>query len=613
MKIILLHSDYIEFAPKKEALKDAEKVEKKLSKVKECLVVLSAVEKQIVKNYVKEIKNVAKQVKAKTIVLYPWVHLTDKPSNPKTALKILKDAEDILKKDYKVARAPFGWYKEFSIKVKGHPLSELSRDIKVKDKVKSTEEEAIKAEEKAMIAKKLYVLDTNGKLIEAKKVNFNKYPSLKIFYDYETKGLRKVLKEPAHIELMRKMELVDYEPGSDSGNFRWYPKGVLIKRLLEKHVTDMVVNAGAMEVETPIMYDYEHPALAEYLTRFPARQYKVLSDDKKFFLRFSACFGQYLMKHDMTISYKNLPLRMYELTHYSFRREQRGELAGLKRLRTFTMPDMHTLCKDFKQAKEEFKNQYKLSMKFLKSIDMNFDVAIRTQKDFYYENEDFFKELSKIVKKPILLEMFSERYAYFIMKFEFSVNDSINKASTLSTVQIDVENTERFDITYTNKKGKQIYPLMLHASISGGIDRDLHSILEAQAINQQRGKKPMLPLWLSPTQVRVVPVSEKYLDFAEKIVNEIEKENIRVDFDDRELHVGKKIREAEKEWTPFIIVVGEREKESGNLAVRIRETGKVENMKPEKLTELIKEKTKGMPFRPLPLSRELSKRPKFVG
>ena len=253
---------------------------------------------------------------------------------------------------------------------------------------------------------------------------------------------------------------------------------------------------------------------------------------------------------------------MFEMTHYSFRREQRGELSGLKRLRGFTMPDMHTLCKDAEQAQKEFIEQYKLSIEYLKALELDFEVAIRCQKDYYKKNEDFFKKLSKLVKKPLLVELFSERYAYFIMKFEFNINDALNNAATLSTVQIDVENTERFDINYTDKDGKKKHPLMLHASISGSIDRDLYALLEAQSKKAQQGKKPMLPLWLSPTQVRVIPVSGEYIKFATKITDELIKNNIRADIDERTLHLGKKIREAETEWCATIIVIGEKEKKS---------------------------------------------------
>ncbi len=367
-----------------------------------------------------------------------------------------------------------------------------------------------------------------------------------------------------------------------------------------------------MKVETPIMYDYHHPALSKYLNRFPARQYTIKSEEKELFLRFSACFGQYLMKHDMTISYRALPLRLYELTHYSFRREQSGELSGLKRLRSFTMPDMHTLCADMEQAKEEFINQFKLSMRWMNDIGVEYEVAIRVLKDFYEENTHLINELAAQVKRPVLIEIWDKRFFYFVMKFEFSVNDSLKKSSTLSTVQIDVENTERFDINFIDETGKKRHPLMLHASISGSIDRNLYALLEHQALRACSGKKPILPVWLSPTQVRIIPVAEAHLELCRRILYEIDRHDVRVDLDDENETVGKKIRNAEKEWIPYIAVVGDKESKSNKLTVRIRSKGgEQETLSIKELISLIKAESKGRPFSRLPLSKELSKRPQF--
>jgi threonyl-tRNA synthetase len=410
---------------------------------------------------------------------------------------------------------------------------------------------------------------------------------------------------------MKEHELVDHEPGSDPGNLRWYPKGELIKELLEEHVSNISTEYGAMKVETPVMYDLEHPQLRKYLDRFPARQYVVKSDEKEYFLRFAACFGQYLMKRDMTISYKHLPIKLYELTHYSFRREQSGELAGLKRLRAFTMPDMHTLCKDIGQAKEEFINQYKLSMKWMEDLGLEYDIAMRFVKNFYYENEGFVKELAKLTNKPILIELWEERPFYFVMKFEFSVNDALKKAATLSTVQIDVENAERFGIKYTSAQGEEKHPLLLHASISGGIDRNIYAILENEWIKAEKGKKPMFPVWLSPTQVRIIPVAREHLPYCEELLGELEKENIRVDLDDEEGTMQKKIRNAEKEWIPYIVVIGDKEISEDTISVRIRSEGVQENMRKKDLVDRIKKEIGKKPFKKLSLPNKLSKRPRF--
>jgi len=616
MRLLLIHADHIGYEVKSKT-KIAEEIpdDLKAQKAEESLVAFIAVEKSDESNPEKaaddailEIEKVYEDVKAKNIFLYPYAHLSPSLASPKVALKVLKDLEGKLSSKYSVKRAPFGFYKAFDLRCKGHPMSELSRQIEV-GKVEEKVSEALKSETK--LKSEWYILH-GGELIPAKDFNFSKYPSLKTFYDYETKGTRAMDKEPPHIALMKEHELVDHEPGSDQGNLRWYPKGELIKKLMEDHVSNILLNYGAMEVETPIMYDFEHPQLKKYLNRFPARQYVVKSDDKEYFLRFAACFGQYLIKQGMGISYRHLPLRLYELTHYSFRREQSGELSGLKRLRSFTMPDMHTLCRDMEQVKEEFVDQFKLSMRWMDDMDFEYDVAIRLVKDFYDENQDFIKSLADVSGKPILMELWDKRFFYFIMKFEFSINDALKKAATLSTVQIDVENTERFDITYTEEDGTKKHPRMLHASISGGLDRNLYALLENEWMKSKRGEKPSFPLWLAPTQVRVVPVSEEFLSTGEGLLKEFKNANIRVDLDDENLTLQKKIRNAEKEWVPYIVVVGKREAASGILSVRTRaKGGKVSEMSKQDLMDEVKDIVGGKPFRMLPLPARISKRPRF--
>src|SRR3989338_1037935 len=631
MKILALHSDYIKFESRKKAIKDAEAVKKAKETVKECLVVFSSVEKRdetnpenVARRYVQEVKDIAKQVKAKKIVIYPYVHLSNDPGNPKTALNILKEAEDILKKEYDVTRAPFGWYKSFEIKCKGHPLSELSREFSSTEGEKKGEIlEAVKAEEK--LKSYWYIMNVNGDLNEIKILNddvagfnFSKYPNLLKFAKYEMAKVRAVKEEPAHVKLMKKLELVDYEPGSDSGNLRYYPKGRLIKKLLETYVTDKTIEYGGVEVETPVMYNIEHPSIARYLAKFPARQYIIESDKNRYFLRFSACFGQFLMAHNTQISYKNLPFRLYELTRYSFRREKSGELTGLRRLRAFTMPDVHALCGNLKQAIEEFKIRFELCKNVISGIGISLDdieLAVRTTKDFYEEHKELIKYLVKTYNKPALIEMWDSRQFYFILKYELNFIDSMDKASALSTDQIDVENGERYELNFVDNDGKKkIIPYILHCSPSGAIERDIYALLEKADMDNKKGKTAILPLWLSPTQIRIIPVSnDKHLDFAVKLAEELIKKEIRTDVDDNDETINRRIRRAEEEWISYILVVGEKEINEKQLMTRIRETGKQEKYTKEDLVKEIKNKTKDKPWKPLPLPLLLSKRPIFVG
>jgi threonyl-tRNA synthetase len=324
------------------------------------------------------------------------------------------------------------------------------------------------------------------------------------------------------------------------------------------------------------------------------------------------------MVHDAQFSYRQLPLRIYELTRYAFRREKSGELTGLRRLRCFTMPDCHALVADLDQAKEEFLIRFKLSMNVLeKGLELNkdndFELAIRVTNEFYLKNKDFVLSMVQLFGKPVLVEMWEERFFYFVLKWEFNFVDNLNKASALSTDQIDIENAKHYNMTYVDEKGKKQYPLVLHCSPSGGIERGVYALLEKAHRDSLKGKAPILPLWLAPTQVRVIPVSEKFIEDAQKLMKIIENKNIRVDLDDRPLSLGKKVRAAEKEWINYILVFGESEVKSNILPVRDRNFGKqIRKMTLNELTKEITLKIADKPFKPLTLPKLLSKRPQFA-
>ncbi len=620
MKLLLIHSDYIEYEVTKDT-KVAEKIdpENRKGSMDEVLVVFVAVEtkdesdpKSVIDRATHEIEGVLGQINTSKVVLYPYAHLSSDLSSPAGAIEILKGVENKLKSKYEAMRAPFGYYKSFKISCKGHPLSELSRDIDIQKKEKVSK--ALAQEDK--IKSYWYILTPGGKLTSVDDFGFSGKKKLRKFAKYETEKVRKVEREPPHVKLMKRLKIADYEEASDSGNIRFYPSGTLIKHLLEEYVTKKTIDYGAMEVETPIMYDMEHPTLKSYLNRFPARQYIIESEKKKFFLRFAACFGSFLQLKDATLSYRMLPLKIYELTRYSFRREKRGELTGLRRLRSFSMPDMHTLCDDINMAIDEFEKQYRFCMNTLEDIGLginDYEVAIRFTKDFYEKNKDFVVSLAKIINKPVLIEMWDEKIFYFILKFEFNFVDALGKASALSTVQIDVENANRYGIEYDDDKGIKKNPIILHCSPSGAIERCIYALLEKEYMDSNKSKPPMFPVWLSPTQVRFIPVSGDQLNYCKNLVKEMKNEKIRVDLDDRDISLGKKIREAEKDWIPYVVVVGKKELETDKLSVRLRSCREQKKYLFEEFIKIVKEKISNKITYPLGTPMLLSKKPIFGG
>jgi threonyl-tRNA synthetase len=622
MRVLLLHSDFIEYQPISKEVQAAEDIQSKSSKkIDEVIVALIAVEKDddqsIIDDVCRELKTYGETIKCDNLLIYPYAHLSSDLASHSTAQALLISIEKRARHFFgTVNRAPFGWTKSLNIKVKGHPLAENARTFQKKGNGKSNTEstaESIALKSEDVLNSTWYVLVPGDNLIPLNDYTFQKDSAFKKLAEYELSKKRTVVEVPPHVKLMKRLAIADYEPSSDAGNMRYYPKGRLMKSLIETYVTKMIHEYGGIEVETPVMYDSNHPSIHSYFNRFPARQYNIESDNKHLFLRFAACFGQFLMAKDFQISYKQLPLKLYELTRYSFRREKSGELAGLRRLRAFSMPDCHAFCRDINQAKEEFVKRYDLSLKVIEGLGLSsiddVDMVIRFTSDFYEQNKEFIKAFAARIKKPVLVEMWKERFFYFIVKWEFNFVDSLGKAAALSTDQIDVENGQRYKIEFVDSDGQKKYPIILHNSPCGAVERVIFALLEKTDKDLDVGKVPALPLWLSHTQVRIIPVSSKHLAFSEKILDQLNNNSIRADIDDRELSVAKKIREAESEWIHFIIVIGDKEVDGKDLVVRERLAKSQYNTSLVNLMEKIKLEIYDKPYLPLNLPSYLSKRP----
>jgi threonyl-tRNA synthetase len=657
MRLIQLHSDFIEYTPIRKEIEQAEEnISNDKVRLEDLVVILAAVEmgdnETVVCEAVEEVRKYLNAIKSEKLLIYPYAHLSSNLAAPKEAFYILKLFEDTARRSFpNVYRAPFGWTKAFNIQVKGHPLAENAKEINTRSNISkntegpphaspsssqeklSTQVQAIQEEEQTSTALKVeeklesswYILQPKGHdkesiLVPVSEYRFKKeQDSLSKLANYEVQKRRAIDKQSPHVKLMKKLAIADYEPASDAGNMRYYPKGKLMKSLIEQYVTKKVVEYGAMEVETPIMYDSKHPSMESYFNRFPARQYNITSDSKQLFLRFAACFGQFLMAKDFHISYRNLPLRLYELTRYSFRREKSGELVGLRRLRAFSMPDCHAFCRNTEQAKEELLNRFKLSLEVIDGMGISpqddIEMAIRFTEAFYRENKNLIETLVSKFNRPVLVEMWKERFFYFVLKWEFNYIDNLGKASALSTDQIDVENAARYNIEFIDEDGSKKNPIILHNSPSGAVERVIYALLEKAAKVSESGGVPSIPLWLAPTQVRLIPVNkEQHIHLCQSIADRLSESNrIRTDIDDRDESVAKKIRDSESEWIRYTLVIGDKEIQTQNFAVRDRNfRSKQVQMTLEKLIALLRSELHDKVYLPLNLPRNLSQRPQIM-
>jgi len=629
MKILLLHTDYIKFKPLKKALRSIGELsdeEKREKAIEDALVVLTAVEKsdenveEIVKKLIENVKDVAGQVNAKRVVLYPYAHLSGNLASPNLAMNVLNKAEQNLKKNFEVTKAPFGYYKEFETKVKGHPLSELSREIKVGEEKKEP-----KKRKEGSEFSKFVLVDIKGKEYVVTPNNFEKsdiwknkdeaYKRLKQFVTNEFgKGKSNSGKVPMHIKYMRGQELVDYCDVSEAGHYKWYPKGVLIRRLLLDYARNLASEWGAMEMINPLLIRGDNNVVGQLMGEFHERDYKVDGGRGIGYLRYASDPLGFPFMQKVRFTYKQAPLKVYEEAS-CFRNEQEGEVSGLKRVRNFLMTDMHAACSDEKEAKKEFEN---LCFKF---GDLMNDIIAQGRwvlgwegtEEFYAKNKKWLISISKKMKVPSFFKLSKEMNHYYAIKNEYQTITEDNSNIQVSTVQWDVKDGPRFDIGYIGKDSKKHpCPVILHASSFGSIERTLCSILENMAIDEKKGNALMFAYWLSPVQIRIVPVSDKFLKYAEKLADELNFHNVRVDIDDRSESVPKKVSESEKEWVPYVIVLGEKEIKNKTFALRTKGRKGLEKKSKKALIEKFKKLQENMPWRPLPLPKLVSKRVKFV-
>ncbi|RLF14497.1 MAG: threonine--tRNA ligase [Thermoprotei archaeon] len=618
MKLLLIHADHLAYRVTSEAVKEPEPLEpqRREASFNECLVAFTAVESLDEEDpegvgvaAAKEVAEVARKLGVGLVVVYPYAHLSTSLAGPSAALKALQAMErELAHLGLRAHRAPFGWYKAFTLACKGHPLIELSRAV-----APTAEGFEEAAAERGAAPSKLIVLHPSGEEVSLSLDtvdSLREHPALHRLALNELGAKEPSKAPPAHVKLMVKLGLVDYEPSSDVGHFRFYPKGALVKELLEAFADDLALRRlRAVKVETPMMYRLSQKAIAEQASKFRERDYRLRVGGEEFTLRFAGDFGLFSMMRDAQLSYRHLPLRVYELSQ-SFRLEQRGECVGLRRLRAFTMPDIHCFCRDLEQGMEEYAELFKVYTELADSMEVEYAVAFRAVEDFYREHRGWFLELVRHVGRPALIELLPERRHYWVVKHEYQFVDLQGGNAQLCTVQLDVEDSERYGIFYFDERGERRGCIIVHSSM-GSIERWMYALLEEAARLMKEGRPPMLPVWLSPTQVRIVPVGREQLDYALKVADRLEAGEVRVDVDDREETVAKKVRDAETEWVPYVAVVGSREQAAGTLSVRVRRDRSVREMKPDELAELVKKEVGDKPRLPLYEPKLLSMRPRF--
>lgn len=551
MKILTLHCDYIRFKPLKKALKNPENIKDDSEKeVKECLVVLTAVEsgdgEKELNEMIDAVKKTASEVKSERLVLYPYAHLSSNLSAPEKALEFLEKAHNILEKDYKVVRAPFGYYKTFELKCKGHPLSELSKSFGGQPSagVKVAEDEIISHEELLRKMSKVKMSAASG-----------------------LKGLK------SNVEIGRDLDLYIVSEIIGSGLPLLTPKGATIKREIERFITDEEIRRGYEHTSTPVMAKSDLYKVSGHWQHYKDGMFVLDVGKEKFALRPMTCPFQFVLFKRKPRSYRDLPKKYAEIATL-FRNEQSGELRGLTRVRQFTLADAHIICTS-EQLEEEFEKVVELLQYVMKTFGIEKDIWYRfskwdpKNKEKYIDNPAAWESSQNRMKK--ILDKIELKYkeadgeaAFYGPKLDLQYKDVYGKEDTLLTVQIDFALPERFDLTYKDEDNKTQRPMIIHRSSTGATERMMAFVLEKT--------QGALPVWLSPVQVRVVNFTDRNLKACQKLVESLKEQipNLRIDSDFDNTTVSDKVRTAEMMKIPYVIVLGDKEESAKTLAVRER-------------------------------------------
>ncbi|MBD3312384.1 threonine--tRNA ligase [archaeon] len=541
MKILAIHSDYIKFTPTKKALKSAEMVKKEESEMKDCLVVFTSVEKSdegnvkgIIKKLVSEVKKQAEQVKADKVVLYPYAHLSDDLSKPSVAAEVLEAAEKKLKKDYKVLRAPFGWYKKFEISCKGHPLAEASRSFTIEEKGEVVEKEITSKEREKML---------------------NDISKMKLD--------RRKLKDNDHRIIGQQLDLFSFNKVAPGMVF-WHDKGLIIFNELVKYWREERRKAGYSEISTPQIMDKRLWQISGHWDKYSENNFVTDYEGRPFLVKPMSCPGGMLVYKNKPRSYRELPMRVAELGTVH-RVELSGTLSGLFRVIQFTQDDAHIFCNE-SQMEDEIEKVMNLVFKFYKQFGLGFDhIELSTRPEKRIGSDKVWDKAEQVLenvlkKNKIKYQVNEGDGAFYGPKIDFHVKDSLNRTWQTSTIQLDFATPERFDLEYIGKDDKAHQPVMLHNVIYGAVERFIGILLEHTNGN--------LPTWLSPIQARVISFSEGNEKSVKVFVKELKDNGIRADSDISSNTVSYKIREAELQKIPYIIVIGDKEEKNNTIAVR---------------------------------------------
>lgn len=411
------------------------------------------------------------------------------------------------------------------------------------------------------------------------------FPKQKELKEYLT--LLEEAKKRDHRKLGKELDLFTFSEKVGMGLPLWLPKGALLRERLESFLKKAQVKAGYQPVITPHIGNKQLYITSGHYEKYGADSFQPIfaphqegqEEPETFLLKPMNCPHHCEIYKSKPHSYKELPIRYAEFGTV-YRYEQSGELHGLTRVRGFTQDDAHIFCRP-DQVEEEFKKVIDLVLYVFKVFGFNDYTAQISLRDpnnkskYFGKDEDWDKAEKAIIdsaaQKGLRTVTETGEAAFYGPKLDFMVKDALGRKWQLGTIQVDYQLPDRFELEYTGSDNQKHRPVMLHRAPFGSLERFIAILIE-----HCEGK---FPLWLSPEQIAILPISEKYAEYANEVKQALEAVDIRGTIDHRDEKIGRKIRDAEMDKTPFMLIVGEKEQENGELSVRRQGEGDIGSMK----------------------------------
>ncbi|MGD0728681.1 MAG: threonine--tRNA ligase [Candidatus Micrarchaeaceae archaeon] len=561
MRILLLDVESIGYELIKPEASIYEDTNEKKVEMKDAIVMMLSIEKEddesTADKALSDLKKFMDQLKRTRLVLYPFAHLSSNLSDPKSAMNIIdymyRNAESW--NGMEVKKAPFGWNKKLSLEMKGHPLAEQGKSY---------------GKEETKIYKKAKPVSVNTSIVRKSEMSG--------------------LPETDHRTIGEKLDMFSFQEVSP-GMVYWHKNGLIVFRQIVEFVREIERKYGYDEISTPSLANVALWHVSGHIDHYKENMFMSNMDNEQLGMKPMNCPSSILIYKSRKWSYRELPFRT-AIFDRLYRNEISGALTGLFRLREFTQDDGHIFLME-SQLEKEFTMLLKMVKEVYDTFGMKFTAKLSTMPDNHMGDEALWQRAEEVLKNALKTNsidyIINEKDgAFYGPKIDFDVVDAIGRKWQCATLQLDYQLPLRFGLEYTGEDGKEHGPVMIHRAVLGAVERFMGVLTE-----HYQGK---FPTWLAPMQVKVIAISEHVNEYSETIYKKLVESGIRANMDISDRTLEYKIREAQMQKVPYMIILGKKEQEKNKITIRDR-TGKQEH--DLEIEELIKRVSKEIKDREL--------------